>query len=105
MIVCHQNDVCEDSIGSVFVCGYCGLSVIEHRFFGKLCPVGFPVVCECLSVLFQFYGRAWYLYIVPGGYLRIVSAPSIQPVDLDLSGHHLDLSGHHLSLSGHHLSL
>ena len=25
VFVCHQN-VCEDSIGSVYVCGHCGLS-------------------------------------------------------------------------------
>ena len=26
VFVCHKNDVCEDSIGSVYVGGYCGLS-------------------------------------------------------------------------------
>ena len=26
VLVCHQNDVCEASIGSVYVGGYCGLS-------------------------------------------------------------------------------
>ena len=53
VFVCHQNDVCEDFIGSVYVGGYCGLSESELCVFGKLCPVGFPVVCECLSVLLQ----------------------------------------------------
>ena len=27
VFVCHQNDVCEDSIGNVYVGGYCGLRV------------------------------------------------------------------------------
>ena len=54
MSVCHQNDVCEDSIGSVYVGGYCGLSESELCVFGKLCPVGFLVVCECSSALLQF---------------------------------------------------
>ena len=33
-------------IGSVYVGGYCGLSVSEFCVFGKLCPVGFLVVCK-----------------------------------------------------------
>ena len=53
MFVCHQNDVCEDSIGSVYVVGYCGLNENELCVFGKLCPVGIVVVCECSSVLLQ----------------------------------------------------
>ena len=53
MFVCHQDDVCENYIGSVYVDGYfclreCGLCV-----FGKLCPVGFLVVCKCSSFLLQ----------------------------------------------------
>ena len=50
VVVCHHNDVCEDSIGSVYV-GYCGLSGSELCVFGKLCPVGFLVVGECSSVM------------------------------------------------------
>ena len=46
MFVCHQNDVCEDSIGSVYVVGYCGLSESELCVFSKLCPVIFLVVCS-----------------------------------------------------------
>ena len=53
MFVCHQNDVCEDSIGRVYVGGYCGLTESEVCVFGKLCPVVFLVVCECSSVLLQ----------------------------------------------------
>ena len=51
MLVCNQNNVCEDSIGCVYVDGYCGLSASELYVFGKLCPIGFLVVCEYLSVL------------------------------------------------------
>ena len=53
VFVCHQIDVCEDSIGSVYVGGYCGLSERELCVFGKLCAVDFLVVSECLSILLQ----------------------------------------------------
>ena len=56
VFVCHQNDVCENSIGSVYVGGYCGLSESGLRVFGKLCPVGFLVVCICPAGLFQSLG-------------------------------------------------
>ena len=51
--VCHQNDVCEDYSGSVYVGGYCSLNKSELYVFGKLSPGGFLVGCECLSVLLQ----------------------------------------------------
>ena len=44
MFVCQQNNVCGDSIGSVYVGGYCGLSESELCVFSKLCPVGFLAV-------------------------------------------------------------
>ena len=50
---CHQNDVCVDSIDSLYIDGYCGLCESGLCVFGKLCPVGFLVVCECASVLLQ----------------------------------------------------
>ena len=52
VFVCHQKDVYVDSISSVYVGGYCGLSESELCVFGQLCPVSFLVVCECSSVLF-----------------------------------------------------
>ena len=51
MFVCHQDEVCENSIGSVG--GYCGLSESGICVFSKLCPVGFLVVCKCSSGLLQ----------------------------------------------------
>ena len=51
VFVFHQNDVCEDSIGSVYVGGYCGLSEIELCVFRELCPISFLVVGESPSVL------------------------------------------------------
>ena len=42
-VVCHQNDVCENDIVSVYVGGYCGLSENGPCIFDKLCPVGFLV--------------------------------------------------------------
>ena len=46
VLVCHQYDVCENSVGSVYIGGYGGLSE-----FCKLCPVRSLVVGECPSVL------------------------------------------------------
>ena len=51
VFVCHKDDDYENYIGSVCVGGYCGLSESELCVFGKLCPLGFLVVCECSSVL------------------------------------------------------
>ena len=49
VIVCHLDDVCENYISSVYVGGYCCLSESGLCVFGKLCPVGFLVVCRCSS--------------------------------------------------------
>ena len=51
MLVCHQYDVCENSVGSVYIGGYGGLSESGLCVFRKLCPVNFLVVGECPSVL------------------------------------------------------
>ena len=51
MLVCHQYDVCENSVGSVYIGGYGGLSESGLSVFSELCPVSFLVVSECLSVL------------------------------------------------------
>ena len=53
MFVCHQNDVCENYIGIVYVGGYCGLSNSGLIVFCKLCSVGFLVVCKFSSGLLQ----------------------------------------------------
>ena len=44
LLVCHQYDVCENSVGSVYVGGYGGLSKSGLCVFCKLCPVCFLVV-------------------------------------------------------------
>ena len=49
VLVCHQYDVCKNSVGSVYVGEYGGLS--ESGVFRELCPVSFPVVGESPSVL------------------------------------------------------
>ena len=53
VFVCHQNNVCVNYIDTMYVGGYCGLSESELYVFGKLCPVGFLVLCKCSSVLLQ----------------------------------------------------
>ena len=53
MLVCHLDAICENSIGSVYVGEYYGLSESGLCVFDKLCPVGFLVVCKCSSVLFH----------------------------------------------------
>ena len=44
VLVCHQYDVCENYVGSVYVGGYDGLSESGLCIFCKLCPVSFLVV-------------------------------------------------------------
>ena len=51
MIVCHQYDVCENYVGSVYVGGYGGLRESGLCVFCKLCPVCFLVVGKGPSVL------------------------------------------------------
>ena len=51
VLVCHQYDVCEDSVGSVHMGGYGGLSESRLCVVCELCPVSFLVVGKCLSVL------------------------------------------------------
>ena len=51
VLVCHQYDVCENFVGSVYVGGYGGLNESGHCVFGKLRPVCFLVVGKGPSVL------------------------------------------------------
>ena len=51
VIVCHQYDVCENYVGSVYIGGHDGLSESGLCVFRKLCPVSFLVVGECPPVL------------------------------------------------------
>ena len=51
VLVCHLYDVCEYSVGSVYVGGYGGLSKSGLCVFCKLCPGCFPVVGKGPSVL------------------------------------------------------
>ena len=51
MLVCHQYDVCENSVGSLYIGGYGGLSKSGLCVFRELCPASFLVVVECASVL------------------------------------------------------
>ena len=48
---CHQYDVCENFVGSVYIGGYGGLSKSGLCVFCELGPVSFLVVGESLSVL------------------------------------------------------
>ena len=51
VLVCHQYDVCENYVGSVYIGGYGGLSKSGLCVFRELCPVSFLVVGECPLVL------------------------------------------------------
>ena len=51
LLVCHQYDVCENSVGSVYVGGYGGLRESGLSVFRDLCPVCFLVVSKGPSVL------------------------------------------------------
>ena len=49
MLVCHQYDVCENYVDSVYIGEYGGLSESGLCVFRELCPVCFLVVVECPS--------------------------------------------------------
>ena len=51
VLVCHQYDVFENYVGSVYIGGYGGLSESGLCVFRELCPVSFLVVGECRLVL------------------------------------------------------
>ena len=51
VLVCHRYDVCENSVGSVYVGGYGGLSESGLCVIRELRPVSFLVVGESTSVL------------------------------------------------------
>ena len=51
MLVCHQYDVCENYVGSVYIGGHGGLSESGLCVFRELCPVSFLVFGECPSGL------------------------------------------------------
>ena len=51
VLVCHQYDVCENYVGSVYIGGHGGLSESGLCVLRKLCPVSFLIVGECTSVL------------------------------------------------------
>ena len=51
LLVCHQYDVCENSVGSVYVGGHGGLSESGLCVFCELCSVSFLVVGKGPSVL------------------------------------------------------
>ena len=44
VFVCHQYDVCENYVGSVYIGGYGGLSESGLCVFRELCQVRFLVV-------------------------------------------------------------
>ena len=52
VFICDQYNVCKNYIGSVYVGMYYGLNESGLCVFGKLCPVGFLVVCKISSALF-----------------------------------------------------
>ena len=51
VLVSYQYDVCENSVGSVYVGGYGGLSESGLCVFRELCLVSFLVVVESRSLL------------------------------------------------------
>ena len=51
VLVCHQYDVCKNSVGSVYVGGYWWSERSGLCVFRELCPVRFHVVGESPSVL------------------------------------------------------
>ena len=50
-LVCHQYDVCEYSVDSMYMGVYGGLCESGLCVFREFCPVSFLVVGECPSLL------------------------------------------------------
>ena len=51
MFICHQDNVFENDLGSVYAGVYYSLSKIELGVFSKLYLVGFIVICKSSSGL------------------------------------------------------
>ena len=51
VLVCHQYDICENYVGSVYIGGYGGLTESRLCVFRELCQVSFLVVGECPSLV------------------------------------------------------
>ena len=51
MLVCVENDVCENGVCSVYVWWRLNVRESSLGVCSKLCPVWFPIVCKCVSVL------------------------------------------------------
>ena len=51
MIVCVENDVCEDGVCSVYIEWWLNVREINLRACSELYPVCVPIVRECVSVL------------------------------------------------------
>ena len=50
-MLCLENDVCEDGVCSVYVWWWLYVSESSLGVCSELCPVCFPIVRECVSVL------------------------------------------------------
>ena len=51
VFVCVENDVCEDGVCSVYILWWLNVGEIRLRVSSDLCPVCFPIIRECVSVL------------------------------------------------------
>ena len=49
-----EDDVCEDGVYSMYVWWRLNVREFSLGVYIELCPVCFPIVCECVSVLLQF---------------------------------------------------
>ena len=48
VFVCMENNVCEDGVCSVYVWWWLNVGESNLGVCGELCPVCFPIVCECV---------------------------------------------------------
>ena len=51
VFVCVEVDVCENGVYSVYVWWRLNARESSLGVCSELCPVGFPIVCECVYVL------------------------------------------------------
>ena len=51
VFVCVENDICEDGVFRVYIWWWLNSRESSLRVCSELCPVCFPIVRECASVL------------------------------------------------------
>ena len=66
VLVCHQYDVCENFVGSVYISGYGGLSESGLCVFRELCLISFLVVGDVRRFCCSMYSCRMLIVVMMG---------------------------------------